>query len=102
MHIDSSLVGSVPTCKLAAVLWKDYHVEQPHKSGQIPIGGVILQSALYSGKKTFFGGCLLGSQDPYDNASEIVHIEVRSWSYCFSSVLICRAQSFSFTECWTE
>ena len=76
VYFYSSLVGSVPTCKLAAILWKDYHVGQPHGSGQIPIGGVILQSALYSGKKTFFGGCLLGSQDPYDNASEIVYIEV--------------------------
>ena len=69
-------MGSVPTCKLAAALWKTYRSKNSQGRDQIPIRGVILQSALYSGKKTFFGGCLLGSQDPYDNASEIVHIEV--------------------------
>ena len=76
---NSSLVGSVPACKVAALLWKEYRSSKLHDKKQIPLGGVILQSALYSGKTALIGGLLLGSQDPYDNGSDIGYIEV-----CFS------------------
>lgn len=80
---NSSLVGSVPACKVAALLWREYRSSKLHDKKQIPLGGVILQSALYSGKTALIGGLLLGPQDPYDNGSDIGFIEV-----CFRPSLL--------------
>lgn len=83
------IVGSVPSCALAASLSTAY--ENNKLLGineEFPLGGVILQSALYSGSHSFFsiivgatslpGGCLIRNKDPYNNASQVKSIRVLS------------------------
>lgn len=71
------VVGCVPTCQVGAALWKEYRTNSSHENARpIPIGGLILQSALYSGSSALIGGCLIRRKDPYNNGAEVSHISV--------------------------
>lgn len=73
-----SLVGSVPTCLVASHLWKEHKSKAAlSDKNPAPVGGVILQSAIYSGATALIGGCFLRRRDPYNNAAEIPSIAVR-------------------------
>lgn len=83
-----NLVGSVPTCEVAASLFKDY--EKNVMTGinpAIPLGGIILQAAIYTGtfindmiisigRSILPAGCLIQNRDPYDNAKFVKSIHV--------------------------
>lgn len=70
-------MGSVPTCLVASHLWREHKSKVSiDKKTSIPIGGVILQSAIYSGATALIGGCFLRRHDPYNNAAEIPSISV--------------------------
>lgn len=50
--IMSTIVGSVPTCYVAGQLWDAYEKEKAEgKNPSIPVAGIVLHAALYSGKK---------------------------------------------------
>lgn len=70
-------MGSVPTCLVASYLWKEYKGKvSVDEKRPIPICGVILQSAIYSGATALIGGCFLRRKDPYNNGAEIPFISV--------------------------
>ena len=86
------LVGSVPTCQVGASLWREYRMNTGHESTRpVPLGGVILQSALYSGSSALIGGCLIRRKDPYNNGAEVSYISV-----CLRYVFESSVQSFTF------
>lgn len=100
-----NLVGSVPTCEVAASLFKEY--ENKIMMGinpEIPLGGIILQAAIYTGtfihnlivnigKSILPAGCLIRNKDPYDNAKHVKSIPVQIIFFFLYSV-----QSFIFME----
>lgn len=100
-----NLVGSVPTCEVAASLFKEY--ENKIMMGinpEIPLGGIILQAAIYTGtfihdlivsigKSILPAGCLIRNKDPYDNAKHVKSIPVQIIFLFLYSV-----QSFIFME----
>lgn len=48
----SRIVGSVPTCYVAGQLWDTYEKEKAEgKNPSIPVAGIVLHAALYSGKR---------------------------------------------------
>lgn len=88
------VVGSVPTCHLAASLYRSFAASKA--SGfpcEPPLGGVILNGAVYSGRE-LIPCCLLPKRkDPYDNAAVISSIQV-----AVSRLLDRSVRSSSFME----
>ena len=82
-----NLVGSVPTCEVAASLFKDY--EKNVMTGinpAIPLGGIILQAAIYTGtfindmiisigRSILPAGCLIQNRDPSQEEKEEDRLE---------------------------
>ena len=88
-----SVVGSVPTCRLAASLYRSYTASQengfPCKE---PLGGVILNGAIYNGKEVIPCCLFPKMKDPYNNAEDVPFIRVFLFSRVERSV-----PSFTFT-----
>ncbi|KAK8829043.1 hypothetical protein WA556_005600 [Blastocystis sp. ATCC 50177/Nand II] len=69
-------MGSVPTCHLAASLYRSFAASKA--SGfpcEPPLGGVILNGAVYSGRELIPCCLLPNRKDPYDNAAVISSIQ---------------------------
>ena len=88
------LVGSVPTCAVAAELFleKNNH-HTVGKEVEQPIAGVIIHAGLYSGQ-SYPCGCLIHCCDPLNNAKNVADIQVGyfttylfyNWSLLFRAI----------------
>ena len=73
----SFLVGSVPTCAIAAELFLEQNSHHAiGKEVERPIAGVIIHAGLYSGQ-SYPCGCLIQCCDPLNNAKNVLNIKVR-------------------------
>lgn len=70
-------MGTVPTCLLAASLYRSFAASKANNFPyETPIGGVILNGAVYNGREVIPCCLLLKRKDPYDNATAISSIQV--------------------------
>ena len=87
-YLTLCVVGSVPTCRLAASLYRSYTASRmngfPCKE---PLGGVILNGAIYNGKEAIPCCLFPKMKDPYNNAEDVPFIKVFLFGFVKRSVL---------------